>query len=178
MHLRSVAVAVVVAVVVAVAVVALAGIAGAAVLAVRAQAGTGTPGIVVKVTPSQGLKPGQTVAVTGHGLPKSSGDSPRTWFVTECTAAVRGRMNPSTDTPHCDIAHAQPLRVSSNGTFHSHYSLTTGIIGDGWCGIAGHATCVIGVGTAEGLGTVVRITFRTPPAPATTTTSTTTSTTA
>jgi hypothetical protein len=172
MHLRSVAVAEAVAVVVAVAVVALAAIAGAAVLAVPAQAGT--PGIVVKVTPSQGLKPGQTVAVSGHGLPKSSGDSPRTWFVTECTAAVRGRMNPSTDTPHCDIAHAQPLRVSSNGTFHSHYSLTAGIIGDGWCGTAGHATCVIGVGTAQGLGTVVRITFRTPPAPAPATTTSTT----
>ncbi len=156
MHLRSVAVAI--------AVVALAGIAGAAVLAVPARAGT--PGLVVKVTPSQGLKPGQTVAVSGHGLPKSSGGSPRTWFVTECTAAVRGRMNPSTDTPHCDITHAQALRVSPNGTFHSHYRLTTGIIGDGWCGTAGHAICVIGVGTAQGLGTVVRITFRTPPAPA------------
>ncbi len=166
MHLRSVAVAI------AVAVVALVGIAGAAVLAPPALAGT--PGLVVKVTPSQGLKPGQTVAVSGHGLPKSSDGSPRTWFVTECTAAVRGRMNPSTDTPHCDIAHAQPLRVSANGTFHSHYNLTAGIIGDGWCGIAGHATCVIGVGTAQGLGTVVRITFRTSPAPAPTSTTSTT----
>ena len=166
MHLRSVAVAV--------AVVALAGIAGAAVLAGPARAGT--PGLVVKVTPSQGLKPGQTVAVSGHGLPKSSGGSPRTWFVTECTAAVRGRMNPSTDTPHCDIAHAQALRVSPNGTFRSHYRLTTGIIGDGWCGTAGHATCVIGVGTAQGLGTVVRITFKTPPVPAAPTTTTTSTT--
>ena len=72
-------------------------------------------------------------------------------------------MNPATDTPHCDIAHAQALRVSANGTFSSHYRLTAGIIGDGWCGTAGHATCVIGVGTAQGLGTVVRITFKTPP---------------
>ena len=163
MHLRSVAVVVV----------ALAAAAGAAVLAIPAQAGT--PGLVVKVTPSQGLEPGQTVAVSGHGLPKSSGGSPRTWFVTECTAAVRGRMNPSTDTPHCDIAHAQPLRVSPNGTFRSHYRLTSGIIGDGYCGTAGHLTCVLGVGTAEGLGTVVRITFKTPPiAPAPTTTTSTT----
>ena len=122
---------------------------------------------MVKVTPNQGLKPGQTVTVSGHGLPKSSGGSPLTWFVTECTAAVRGRMNPATDTPHCDITHAQAIRVSRNGTFSARYRLTTGIIGDGYCGTAGHATCVIGVGTAQGLGTVVRITFKTPPAPAT-----------
>ncbi len=162
MYLRSVAVAVV----------ALAGVVGAVVLAVPAQART--PGLVVKVTPSQGLKPGQNVAVTGHGLPKSSGGSPRTWFITQCTAAVRGRMNPSTDTPHCDIAHAQALRVSANGTFSSHYRVTAGIIGDGYCGTVGHATCVIGVGTAQGLGTVVRISFKTPATPpASTTTSTT-----
>ncbi len=103
------------------------------------------------------------MVVSGHGLPKSSGGSTRTWFVTECTTAVHGRMNPATDTPHCDISHAQALRVSPNGTFSSHYRLTTGIIGDGWCGTAGHATCVIGVGTAQGLGTVVRVTFKTPP---------------
>ena len=164
MYLRSVAVAA-----------ALAGVVGAAVLvAVPAQAVSSR--LVVKVTPSQGLKPGQNVAVSGRGLPKSSDDSPRTWFITECTAAVRGRMNPSTDVPHCDIAHAQALRVSANGTFSSHYRVTAGIIGDGYCGTVGHATCVIGVGTAQGLGTVVRISFKTPapaPPPASTTTSTT-----
>ena len=106
------------------------------------------------------------VTVSGHGLPKSSGGKPQTWFLTECTAAVRGRVNPSTDTPHCDITHAQALRVTQGGTFSTRYRLTTGIIGDGYCGTAGHATCVIGVGTAQGLGTVVRITFKTPPAPA------------
>jgi hypothetical protein len=157
---------------VAVVAIALAGVVGSAVLAVPAQAGS--PRLVVKVTPSQGLKPGQNVAVTGRGLPKSSGGSPRTWFITECTAAVRGRMNPSTDTPHCDIAHAQALRVSANGTFSSHYRVTAGIIGDGYCGTVGHVTCVIGVGTAQGLGTVVRIGFKTPATPpASTTTSTT-----
>ena len=144
---------------------ALAAVAGVGVLALLAllalPAQASSAGIVVRVSPSQGLRPGQTVAVTGHDLPKSSGGSPRTWFVTECTAVVRGQMNPSTDTPHCDIAHAQALRVSPSGAFSSHYRVTTGIIGDGYCGTAGHATCVIGVGTAEGLGTVVRITFAT-----------------
>ena len=140
---------------------AVAGVAGAGALALPA--GAGTPGVVVKVAPNHGLKPGQTVTVSGHGLPKSSGGNPRTWFVTECTAAVRGRMDPATDTSHCDITDAQALRVSPKGTFSSHFRLTSGIIGDGYCGTAGHATCVIGVGTAQGLGTVVRITFKTPP---------------
>ena len=146
---------------------AVVGVVGAAALAVPAQAGTA--GVVVKVVPNQGLKPGQAVTVSGHGLPKSSGGNPQTWFVTECNAAVRGRMDPATDTPHCDITHAQAVRVSSKGTFNSHYRLTTGIIGDGYCGTTGHPACVIGVGTAEGSGTVVRISFKTPTAPSSTT---------
>ncbi len=121
--------------------------------------------MVVKVTPSQGLKAGQMVTVSGHGLPKSAGTAPQTWFLTECTAVVRGRMNPSTDTPHCDITHAQALKVTKSGTFNARYRLTTGIIGDGYCGTTGHATCVLGVGTAQGMGTVVRISFKTPAAP-------------
>lgn len=157
-----------------VALIALAGGVGAAIPSLPAQAGT--PGVVVKVNPSQGLKPGQTVIVSGHGLPKSSGGKGQTWFVTECTAAVRGRVDPATDTPHCDITHAQALRVSAKGTFSSRYRVTTGIIGDGYCGTAGHATCVIGVGTAEGLGTVVRITFKATPVPPAAISTTTTST--
>ena len=150
----------------------VAGVVGAAVSAVPAfSAQAGTSGVVVKVAPDQGLKSGQTVNVSGHGLSKSS----QTWFVTECTAAVRGRMDPATDTPHCDISHALAVRVTSKGTFSSRYRLTTGIIGDGYCGTAGHPTCVIGVGTAQGLGTVVRISFKTAThtAPSTTTTTST-----
>jgi hypothetical protein len=151
--------------------VALAGAVGAAVFALPAQAGAA--GLVVRVSPDQGLEPGQTVTVSGHGLPKSPKGSPRTWFVTECTAAVRGRMNPATDTPHCDISNARALRVSPSGSFSSRYRLTAGITGDGYCGTDGYDTCVIGVGDVQGQGTVVRITFKTapvPPAPPTTTT--------
>ena len=151
--------------------VALAGAVGAAVFALPAQAGA--TGLVVKVTPDQGLVPGQTVTVSGHGLPKSPKGSPRTWFVTECTAAVRGRMNPTTDTPHCDISNARALRVSPSGSFSSRYRLTTGITGDGYCGTDGHNTCVIGVGDVQGQGTVVRITFKAAPAPPPPTTPTT-----
>jgi hypothetical protein len=159
-----------------VALIALAGGLSAAIPAIAASpAQAGTPGLVVKVTPSQGLKTGQTVVVSGHGLPKPSG-KPQTWFVTQCTAAVRGHVDPATDTPHCDITHAQALRVSTKGTFSSRYHVITGIIGDGYCGTTGHTACVIGVGTAQGMGTVVRITFKAtpvPPAAISTTTSTT-----
>jgi hypothetical protein len=151
------------------------GLGATGVSAVPAEAGT--PGMVIKVTPSQGLKAGQTVTVTGHGLPKTAGSASQTWFLTECTAAVRGRVNPATDTAHCDITHAQALKVTKSGTFSARYRLTTGIIGDGYCGTAGHAACVIGVGTAQGLGTVMRITFKIPavslPGAVSTTTSTT-----
>jgi hypothetical protein len=119
--------------------------------------------MVIKVSPNHGLRSGQTVTVRGRGLPKSAGTRSGTWFVTECTTAVRGRVDPDTDTPHCAISDAQALKVSSSGTFNTRYRLTAGIIGDGYCGTAGHATCIIGVGTAQGLGTVVRITFKVPP---------------
>ena len=137
-----------------------AGLVGTAVVAAPAPAGAA--GIAVKVTPSRGLVDEEIVTISGHGLQGSVGGS-LTWFVAECTAAVRGRMNPSTDTPHCDLTEAQPLHVARNGTFSAHYRVMTGIIGDGYCGTPGHTTCVLGVGTAQGLGTVVRITFKTPP---------------
>ena len=116
----------------------------------------------VKVSPSRNLGTGQSVSVAGSVIPNSSGGE--IWFVTQCTAAVRGsHFNPSTASPHCNLTAAKAIHVSRNGTFATHYQVATGIIGDGWCGTAGHLTCVLGVGTASGLGTVVRITFRSPP---------------
>jgi hypothetical protein len=141
-----------------------------------AAASVGTPGMVVKVTPNHGLVNGRTVTISGHGLTRSDGDGSLTWFATECTASVRGRMNPSTDTPHCDVTDAQAVRVSRNGSFSTKFRVRSGIVGDGYCGTAGHTTCVIGIGTVKGQGTVVRISFATPPSPTTTTTSTTTTT--
>jgi len=119
-------------------------------------------GISVKVSPNRGLVDGQTVTITGRGLARSSDGKPLTWFAAECTAAVQGRMDPSTDTPHCDVTDAQAIRVRTNGTFTAHFRVETGIIGDGYCGTAGHISCVVGVGDVEGQGTVVRIGFKTP----------------
>ena len=134
---------------------------GGALLASPAVAGAA--GTSVKVSPDRGLVDGQSVVVSGRGLSRSAGGKPLTWFVTECTAAVQGRMNPSTDTSHCDVTSAQPIRVRANGTFSTHFHVETGIIGDGYCGTPGHLSCVLGVGDVEGQGAVVRITFKTPP---------------
>ncbi|HWD55350.1 MAG TPA: hypothetical protein VG346_09515 [Acidimicrobiales bacterium] len=144
----------------------------AALIAGPASASAGTPGTVVKVTPSRGLVNGRTVTISGHGLTRSDGGGSLTWFATECTASVRGRMNPSTDTPHCDVTDAQAIRVSRNGSFSMKFRVRSGIIGDGYCGTGGHTTCVIGIGTVNGQGTVVRISFAAPPSPGPTTTTT------
>jgi hypothetical protein len=134
-----------------------------------------TPGaVVVRVTPSTGLVDGQTVTISGGGLVHSYHGTTLTWFATECSAAVRRRLNLSTDTAHCDITDAKAVRVAGNGTFATRYRVRTGIVGDGYCGTAEHLTCVIGVGTAQGLGSVVRITFAGPVAPVPTRPSTTT----
>ena len=132
-------------------------------------------GVSVKVTPNRGLVDDQIVTLTGRGLARSSDGKPLTWFAAECTAAVQGRMDPSNDTPHCDVTDAQAIKVRANGTFSAHFRVETGIIGDGYCATPGHASCVIGVGNVEGQGTVVKITFKgpAPATPAPTTTSTT-----
>jgi hypothetical protein len=82
-------------------------------------------------------------------------------------------MDPSTDTPHCDVTDAQAIRVRTNGTFTAHFRVETGIIGDGYCSAPGHPSCVIGVGNALGQGTVVKVSFKNP-APATTASTTST----
>ena len=152
----------------------------AAALVLLASAPAGASGLSVRVTPTRGLVDGQVVTVSGRGLARTYAGKPLTWFVAECTATVQGRMNPSTDTPHCDVTEARAIRLSSHDTFSTRFHVETGIVGDGYCGSNGHDTCVISVGNARGQGTVVRITFRNPAAapPSTTSTTTTTSTTA
>lgn len=128
----------------------------------------------VRVSPDRGLVDGQVVTVSGRGLSRSAGQSGLSWFVTECTWSVRNRLNPSTDTPHCDVADARAVKVGHDGTFSTKFPVRAGIVGDGYCGTAGHASCVIGISTAKGQGTVVKIGFATPREASTSTTSSTT----
>lgn len=135
-------------------------------------ASAGNSAISVKVTPDRGLVNGQEVTVSGHGLSRSPAGSGLTWFITECNAAVHGRVNPATDTSHCDVTDAKAIRISRDGTFSTKFRVRAGIIGDGYCGAAGRISCVLGVSTAKGQGTVVKVTFA-PPTPPTTSTTTT-----
>ncbi len=148
-----------------------------AALAVLPSSPAGASGLSVRVTPSRGLVDGQVVTVSGRGLARTYAGKPLTWFVAECTASVERRMNPSTDTPHCDVTEAKAIRLSRHDTFSTRFDVETGIIGDGYCGSDGHDTCVISIGNARGQGTVLHITFRDPAVPAPSTNSTTTTTT-
>ena len=139
-----------------------------------APAPAGASSIYVKVSPDKDLSHGQWVTVSGHGLPRVKG---QTWFVDQCTAAVRRRMNPATDTQHCDLTAAKILKMGRNDSFSTRYRIITGIVGDGYCGTPGHLSCVLSIADAAGGGTVVKIEFRPPPAPHPTKTTTSTSTT-
>jgi hypothetical protein len=130
---------------------------------------SGSAGLSIKVTPDRNLVNGQAVTVSGRGLAHTDDGTNLTWFATECTAAVRGRMNLTTDTPHCDVTDAQAVRVAHNGTFSTKFRVRSGIVGDGYCGTPGHASCVIAIGTVKGQGTVAKISFVTPSATPTTT---------
>ena len=83
-------------------------------------------------------------------------------------------MNPDTYTPHCNLTDAKVIRVARNGTFSTRFRVVAGIVGDGYCGTAGHLSCVIVVGTAQGLGTDVRVTFKSPVSESTPSSTTTT----
>jgi hypothetical protein len=127
--------------------------------------------VSVKVSPDHGLVNGQVVVISGHGLARSWKGAAQTWFAAECNPAVHKHLSPATDTAHCDITDARAIRVSRNGSFSIHFRIRTGIIGDGYCGTPGHPGCVLGVGTAQGLGTVVKVMFAAPPTGLETTTS-------
>ena len=120
----------------------------AVVLVLLSSSPAGASGVSVRVTPSRGLVERQGVTISGRGLARTYAGKPLTWFVAECTASVRGRMNPSTDTPHCDVTEARAIHLSSHDTFSMRFHVETGIIGDGFCGSNGHDTCVISIGNA------------------------------
>jgi hypothetical protein len=135
--------------------------AAAAVALVATVPPAGASGIVIKATPSKGLKNGETVKVTGQGLPYATAGAPNQFFMAECTSAVVAVLSTS-DTGHCNIGAVESLHVSPAGSFTAKIKMVTGIVGDGKCGVKGHLTCVIGVGDLTQQGTVIKITFKKP----------------
>jgi hypothetical protein len=136
---------------------------GAATLSIAAlmaaAAPAGASGISLKVSPAKGLTNAKVVTVSGSGLPVTTAGKKNSFFIDECNAAVTGTLSVA-DEPHCDISVAKALKVSKKGTFKTTFKVATGTVGDGSCGVAGHLTCVIGVGDTGGQGTVATITFK------------------
>ncbi len=95
----------------------------------------------VSVTPSAGLKNGQTVTITGSGF--VAGDS---LFAVEC-------LTTATSAAGCNAAGATPITVNSDGTLPSTtFTVKTGAIGSGVCGTsaANAHGCAITVATIAG----------------------------
>jgi hypothetical protein len=117
----------------------------------------GASGISIKASPTTGLANGQSVKVSGKGLPTTAKGKAITWFVDECNSAVSGHLS-LTDESHCAVPLAKVLKVSKKGAFSITFKVATGKVGDGTCSKTTH--CVIGVGDAGGQGSVVKITFK------------------
>jgi hypothetical protein len=145
---------------------------GAAVLVSVAPAGAAGPRL--KVTPSKGLTNNESVTITGTNLGKTTNGTLGYWFVTECNLrALRVRNLDPDYSPHCAPQIVQPLRVSPRGTFSEKFRVATGKVADGSCGVPGHMTCIIAVGTSTGRHVTARIRFKNyvlPSTPGTTTT--------
>jgi hypothetical protein len=119
----------------------------------------GASGVSVKVSPAKGLANNQVVKVSGSGLPVTTKGKKNSFFLDECNSAVTGQLSVA-DEPHCDVSVAKALKVSKKGSFTTTFKVVTGTVGDGTCGVAGHLTCVIGVGDTGGQGGVASITFK------------------
>ena len=128
-------------------------------IVVAGAAPAGASGVSVKVSPAKGLANGQMVTVSGTGLPVTTKGKKNSFFLDECNAAVTGQLSVA-DEPHCDVSLAKALTVSKKGAFKTTFKVATGTVGDGTCGVAGHLTCVIGVGDTGGQGAVANITFK------------------
>jgi hypothetical protein len=119
----------------------------------------GASGVSVKVSPAKGLANDQVVKVSGSGFPATTKGKKNSFFIDECNAAVTGQLSVA-DESHCDVSVAKALKVSKKGSFTTTFKVVTGTVGDGTCGVAGHLTCVIGVGDTGGQGAVADFTFK------------------
>jgi hypothetical protein len=129
----------------------------------------------VKVSPANRLTNNQTIKISGSGLGKSKNGSIVTWFASECTTKGLGVKSLDPDfSPHCAVTLVKPLRVSPSGRFSLKFKVATGKVGDGDCGVPGHLTCLIAIGTATGRHATAKIKFKniTPAQLKTTTTTT------
>lgn len=136
---------------------------GSAVLVATLLVGTLPAGAspVLTVSPNHRLLNNQKLTVKGSGLPRSKTGSDITWFISECAPAAAKVSNLDPDfSPYCSANLVKPLRVTPQGTFSVTLRVATGTIGKGSCGLPGHLTCLIGIGTAVGRHATTKITFK------------------
>jgi hypothetical protein len=151
---------------------------GASQLMGSAASAASRPGISrphITVSPASRLVNNQKITISGSGLGKSKNGSIVTWFVSECTTKALGVKSLDPDfSPHCAVTLVKPLRVSPSGRFSVKLKVATGKLADGDCGVPGHMTCVIAVGTATGRHVTAKIRFENigTPEPKNTTTTT------
>jgi hypothetical protein len=152
----------------------LAALAGAALATASLGVGiapAGASGLKIKVSPSTRLINNQAVTITGSGLGRSTHGSIATWFASECTPNALGVRNLYPGySPHCAPLIVKALRVSPKGTFSAKFRVATGTVADGSCGVPGHLTCIIAVGTATGRHATATIKFKDLTVPSTSTT--------
>jgi hypothetical protein len=87
------------------------------------------------VSPSSGLKDGQTVTVTGSGWPAND-----TINMVECSV-------PLTAVSSCDLGTLVRITSSATGTFSTPFRVHTGVVGDGSCDPG--KSCLIAIGNTD-----------------------------
>jgi hypothetical protein len=92
---------------------------------------------VMSVTPSTGVKPGQSLTVNGYGFPAS-----QTAFVVECASPPSGST--------CDAASFVPMPTDANGSMSGQITAVTGTWGGESCSLGG--LCLISATTAPSGG--------------------------
>jgi hypothetical protein len=121
----------------------------------------GASGISVRVSPSSGLVNNQAVTITASGLGKSKHGSIATWFASECIPNAAHVRNLDPGFSHdCAVSLIKDLKVTPAGAVKATFRVATGRVGTGSCGVPGHLTCLIAVGTAVGVHKTVTISFK------------------
>jgi hypothetical protein len=92
----------------------------------------------ITLTPDIGLTNGQVISLLGSGFTPGA-----SLAAVECNVSASGVAG-------CDTSSIDPITVTSSGTFTTTFSVMTGTIGNGTCGIsATDSLCFVAIGTTS-----------------------------
>ena len=92
----------------------------------------------ITLTPDIGLTNGQVISLLGSGFTPGA-----SLAAVECNGSATGVAG-------CDTSSIDPITVTSTGTFTTTFSVLTGTIGNGTCGInATDSLCFVAIGTTS-----------------------------